>query len=144
MIKHVKTRSLVAAVISALLLSVAMAPAQADPVPASSQNLVPDNQWRPWAQQYLASVGADESVPNIAPRGAISDGIAVIEIARQVWSEAYGAERVAHQEPYRSYRKNNRWLVASRANQGQLGQGLILVIDRDTGRIIRIADGGTP
>lgn len=100
-----------------------------------------DTEWRSWAQQYLAGVRADESVANIEAHGKIGNGIDAIDAAREIWAQVYGAEQVAHQEPYRSYRKNNLWLVASHASKGQLGQGLILVIDRDTGRVLRVAGG---
>lgn len=100
-----------------------------------------DTEWRAWAQQYLQGVKPDEAVANAESRGAIGNGIDAIDAAREVWTAQYGAAAVAHQEPFRSYRKNNLWLVASRAAKGELGKGLIAVLDRDSGRVLRVERG---
>lgn len=100
-----------------------------------------DEEWRSWAQQYLAGVRAEEAVANTSARGKIGNGIDAIDAAREVWAQLYGAEVVKGQEPFRSFRKNNLWLVASRAKAGELGKGLVAVLDRDSGRVLRVERG---
>jgi thiol-disulfide isomerase/thioredoxin len=101
----------------------------------------PDADWRPWAQRYLESVPADEAVSGIAPQGAVADGKTAIRIARELWTQRWGAEQTAIQAPYRSYRRNNRWLVLGSAKSGQLGQGWVLVLEADSGKVIRLSQG---
>lgn len=101
----------------------------------------PDSDWRPWAEKYLAAVPADEAVADMAPQGPVADGKTAIAIARRLWSERWGAEQSAIQAPYRSYRRNNRWLVVGSAKSGQLGQGWVLVIEVDSGRVLRLSQG---
>ncbi|WP_165797532.1 NTF2 fold immunity protein [Solimonas fluminis] len=103
----------------------------------------PDADWRPWAQRYLDSVPADESAAGIAPQGPVDDGKAAIRIARELWTQRWGAEQTSIQAPYRSYRRNNRWLVLGSAKSGQLGQGWVLVLEADSGRVIRLSQGDT-
>lgn len=103
-----------------------------------------DAEWLPWAAQYLAGVGADEAVPDQPPRGAVTNGKTAITLARELWTQAWGAEQTANQAPYRAFRKGNRWLVAGTAMPGRLGEGYLLVVEADTGRVVRLAQGSKP
>ncbi|MFA5940437.1 MAG: TlpA disulfide reductase family protein [Sinimarinibacterium sp.] len=99
---------------------------------------VPDTEWRPWAQQYLASVPADERVEGQAPRGPIDNGKSAIAAARAVWTEAFGPEQTLAQAPFRAFRRNNLWVVSGTALSGKLGEGYVLVIEADDGQIVRM------
>ncbi len=103
---------------------------------------IPASEWGPWLENYLAGIGANESVADLPATGAISDGKAAIAKAREVWSARYGAEQTLTQAPYRTYRKGNRWVVLASGESGadaKLGDGFICVIEADTGRVLRIA-----
>ena len=105
---------------------------------------VDDAEWKPWAGQYLAGVGSDERVADIAPRGAVADGRAAIALARELWTQRYGADAVASQAPYRAYRHGTRWLVVGKARPGELGSGYVFVVDGVSGAVLRIAEHATP
>lgn len=100
-----------------------------------------DAEWKPWAQQYLAGVRADERVAELAPRGPIADGRAAIAAAREIWSARYGAEQTRIQAPYRAYRRDTLWVVAGNAVSGRLGEGFLLVIDAADGHVLRVSPG---
>ncbi|MFT4046741.1 MAG: hypothetical protein QM661_08605 [Solimonas sp.] len=72
-----------------------------------------DAEWKPWAERYLGGVGADERVADLPPRGAVADGRAAIALAREWWTQRYGAEAVVRQAPFRAYRRGTRWLVVA-------------------------------
>ena len=76
------------------------------------------------------------------PVGPIGSGKDAIAHARAIWTERFGAEQTLAQAPYRSYRKGNFWLVLASGESGadaRLGEGFIVVLDADTGRVRRIA-----
>jgi thiol-disulfide isomerase/thioredoxin len=97
-------------------------------------------EWLPWADFYLANVNANDAVDGVAPRGALADGKAAIAAARELWAEAFGADRAANQAPFRAFRRNQLWLVAGRAYAGQLGEGFIAVLDADSGRVVQLRE----
>lgn len=101
---------------------------------------VADAEWFPWAEKYLAGVGAGEVVPGIPLQSPVIDGKTAILLARQLWSEAYGTEPTNAQAPYRALRKGPHWLVAGNARPGKLGQGFVLVIDAETGQVLRMRE----
>ncbi len=103
---------------------------------------IPASEWGPWLENYLAGIGMDESLADVAASGVISDGRSAIARAREIWSARYGAEQTLAQAPYRSYRKGNRWLVLASGDSGadaRLGEGFICVIEADSGRVLRVA-----
>lgn len=103
---------------------------------------VPQSEWEPWVDSYLASLRPGEAVAEIAPLGPISSGKQAITIARDIWSGKYGAEQTLIQAPYRSYRVNNHWVVLASGDAGataRLGAGFIAVLEVDSGRVVRVA-----
>ena len=102
---------------------------------------LPQEQWQPWVERYLAGVPASEFVAGIPRQGLVTDGKAAIAIARRLWTEAYGELPVLAEAPYRAYRLDNQWLVLGTAASGKLGEGLILAIERDSGRVQRMEPG---
>jgi hypothetical protein len=74
----------------------------------------------------------------------VANGKVAIAIARALWTEAYGELRVLAQAPYRAYRVDNQWVVLGTAASGKLGEGLVLVIERDSGRVQRMESGAEP
>lgn len=103
-----------------------------------ASDAVSDDEWRSWAQQYLATVPADERVEGQKPRGAIGDGKTAIRVAREVWSEAFGPEQTLQQAPFRAYRRNHLWVVSGTAVAGRLGEGYQFVIQADDGQVVRV------
>jgi peroxiredoxin len=109
------------------------------PPPARRAEDAADNaEWLPWADAYLAQVGAEERVDRIAPRGGVDDGKAAIAAAREIWAETFGDDIAGDQAPFRAYRRNDMWLVVGRAWAGHLGAGALLVIDAQTGQVLRL------
>lgn len=98
-----------------------------------------DAEWLPWAERYLAVVPADERRSELPPRGPIPNGKTAIAVARELWTAAYGEEAAGQQAPYRAFRRNQRWLVLGTARAGRLGEGYVLVIEADSGQVIRLA-----
>ncbi|MES2682657.1 MAG: NTF2 fold immunity protein [Pseudomonadota bacterium] len=102
---------------------------------------IPQTEWEPWMDSYLATLKPGEVVAGITPHGAIANGKQAITIAREIWSRKYGVEQTLIQAPYRSYRVNNHWVVLASGNSGaaaKLGEGFIAVMEVDSGRIVRV------
>lgn len=113
------------------------APPPAAVLPAA----IPQSEWAPWVESYLAAVGAEETVAGFEPRGTIVSGKVAIGIAREIWTQAYGESAVLAQSPYRAYRMDNRWVVLGSPPGLGLGQGMILVLEHDSGRALRSVRG---
>jgi peroxiredoxin len=103
---------------------------------------LPQEQWLPWVEAYLATLKPDEHVAGLASQGAIPDGKHAIAVARQLWSARYGAEQTLIEAPYRAYRVDNHWVVLASGQDGpdaKLGAGFTLVLTVDQGQVLRIA-----
>ena len=102
---------------------------------------LPQSEWAPWVERYLAGVAATETLPGFELRGAIANGRAAIAIAREVWTAVYGEAAVVAQAPYRAYRMDQQWIVLGAPPGLGLGEGMILVIQQDSGRVQRSVRG---
>lgn len=102
---------------------------------------LPQSEWAPWVERYLAGVHAMETLPGFELRGPVANGRAAIAIAREVWTQVYGEPAVLAQAPYRAYRMDNQWIVLGAPPGLGLGEGMILVIQQDSGRIQRSVRG---
>jgi len=111
--------------------SAAKKPQQSTPTP---------EQWQPWLKSYLATVDTKQQVNGESARGTVPDGKSAIRIAREIWTNRYGKKEMIAQAPHRAYRQNNTWVVIGTTESGQLGDGLVLVITADEGRIVRVAN----
>ena len=103
---------------------------------------VAESEWKPWVERYLAAIPPDEAVAGMPAKGPIADGKAAIALARELWTATFGADATLNQAPYRSYRKGNRWVVLGQGGSGRLGEGYVLVVEHDSGRVIRLRDEG--
>lgn len=102
---------------------------------------IPQSEWEPWVDAYLATLRPGEEVTSLKPKGAIADGKQAITIARDIWSQKYGSEQTLIEAPYRSYRINNHWVVLASGDAGpsaKLGEGFIAVLEVDSGRVVRV------
>lgn len=102
---------------------------------------LPEVLWAPWVENYLAGISPQETVPGLAPRGPVADGRAAIAIARELWTAQYGQAATEREAPYRAYRQDNQWLVLGAPPQRALGEGMVMVIEQDSGRVQRLAAG---
>lgn len=107
---------------------------------------IPQSEWMPWLTAYLATVSPSESVAAVSPRGPIADGKTAIAKAREAWTQVFGQELTDNEAPYHAYRKDNRWVVVATGTTDRLGDGLIAVMEADTGKVVRVApnDGKAP
>ncbi|MGQ0529216.1 MAG: NTF2 fold immunity protein [Panacagrimonas sp.] len=99
---------------------------------------IAESQWEPWARAYLATIPADEGRRDLPAQGAIASGKAAITLAKQLWTQTYGVEQVQAMAPYRAFRIDQRWIVLGQGVDGDLGSGLILVIEQDSGQVVRM------
>lgn len=106
----------------------------------SAPEPIAESDWEPWVARYLAGIPADEKRADLAPRGAVPKGKAAIAMAKELWTQAYGAEVVNAQAPYRAFRRNARWVVLGQGLDGKLGEGLILVVEADSGQVVRLVN----
>lgn len=106
----------------------------------SAPKPIADSDWEPWVATYIAAIPAGEKRADLAPRGALPKGKAAIALAKELWTQAYGAEVVRAQAPYRAFRKDRLWIVLGQGLEGTLGESLILVVEADTGQVVRMVN----
>lgn len=102
---------------------------------------IPQSEWEPWMDAYLATLRPEEYVSEIPAKGPIANGKQAITFAREIWSKKYGVEQTIIQAPYRSYRIDNHWVVLASGEVGAsttLGEGFIAVLEVDSGRAVRV------
>jgi thiol-disulfide isomerase/thioredoxin len=99
---------------------------------------IPDAEAQAWVAKYLEAIPADEKRADLPPRGPVQKGREAIALAKELWAQAYGQALVDDQAPYRSYRRNDRWVVMGGGLSPKLGEGLILVVEASTGQVVRM------
>lgn len=112
-----------------------------DLVDRSAPRPISDAEWLPWVTQYLDAIPAGERRADLPPLGRIETGRDAIAAARTLWTQAYGQAEVELQAPYRALRKNQHWIVLGQGLEREIGTGLILVLEQDTGQVVRIRRG---
>lgn len=116
----------------------------ADRVDRTKPSAIAESEWEPWVTKYLAAIPADETRADLKPTVKVLKGRDAIALAKQVWAQAYGQEEVDRQAPYRAFRRNNRWIVMAQGLDRKLGEGLILVVEHETGQVVRVVNGAAP
>ncbi|HUP90788.1 MAG TPA: TlpA disulfide reductase family protein [Solimonas sp.] len=96
------------------------------------------DEWHNWLERYVAGIATGEALAGVPPRGAVADGKTALALARELWIQAYGPELTVSYAPYRALRKDNWWVVLGDGPRGKLGEGLVLVLEADSGRIVRL------
>ncbi|TDU26633.1 thiol-disulfide isomerase/thioredoxin [Panacagrimonas perspica] len=104
---------------------------------------IAESEWEPWVATYLDAIPATETRADLEPKVQILKGRDAIALARQVWADAYGQEEVDREAPYRAFRRRDRWIVLGQGLDRKLGEGLILVVEHQTGQVVRVAKGTT-
>jgi thiol-disulfide isomerase/thioredoxin len=99
---------------------------------------IPDAEAQAWVAKYLEGIPADEKRTDLPARGPVEKGREAIALAKELWAQAYGQGLVDNQAPYRSYRRNDRWVVMGGGLDPKLGEGLILVVEASTGQVVRM------
>jgi len=80
-----------------------------------------------------------KSMPGYQPAdGFVPDSATAIAIAVAVWEPVYGKENVAQEAPYQASLKDGRWTVTGTLPKGVVGGIATAVIDKMTGRIIKV------
>jgi hypothetical protein len=80
-----------------------------------------------------------ESIPGYQPAdGFVPDQATAIAIAVAVWKPVYGKKNIAEQVPYQATLKNGHWAVTGTPPEGSVGGTAIVVIDKMSGRIIKM------
>jgi hypothetical protein len=80
-----------------------------------------------------------ESIPGYQPAdGFVPEPASAIAIAVAVWEPVYGKKNIADESPYQATLKNNRWTVTGTLPKGRVGGTATVVIDKMTGRIIKM------
>lgn len=99
---------------------------------------VSDAEWLPWAERTLSTFVPAEPVDGLDPQGPVPDGKTAIGIARALWTQRHGEAATRAQAPYRAYRRGPLWLVVGTALPGRLGEGFVLVLRAEDGRVLRL------
>lgn len=110
----------------------------------TAADAAPAAEWTAWADAYLQAVAEDDAVEGMAPQGAVDASKAAFQLARALWTEAYGKDATFEQAPYLAYRRNNLWVVSGSAVSGKLGTGFVLVVTADKGRVLRLSPSAQP
>lgn len=98
---------------------------------------LPESEWLPWVERYLAALPEDHGT--VSSAHPVTDGKHAIALAQAAWGPAYGEETVRALAPFRAFMRNGIWVVVTTGGAG-LGQGLIYVVERDSGRLRAIED----
>ena len=115
-----------------------------DTVDRTKPVAIPEAEAQAWVAKYLQGIPADEQRTDLPPRGAVEKGRDAIALAKQLWAQAYGQQVVDDQAPYRAYRRNDRWVVLGQGLDQKLGEGVILVVDAPSGRVVRLVGPSAP
>lgn len=79
---------------------------------------------------------------NYVPKnGFVPDSPTAVSVAEAVSIPIYGREKVESQKPFRASLKGSTWTVTGTLEKGLVGGVAEVVIDKMTGRIIRISHG---
>lgn len=111
---------------------------QEDLVDRRTPTPIAESEWEPWVANYLAAIPAGEKRSDIPPCGELTKGKAAIALARELWTQTYGQDEVDAQAPYRAFRRNRHWIVLGQGLDKKLGAGLILVVEADSGQVVRM------
>ena len=111
---------------------------KSDLVDRTAPKSIPASEWVAWIDRYIGNLPPGEKRDDIAPRGAVQSGKEALALAKTLWEQAYGMDELRAQAPYRAFRRNNYWVVMGQGLDRQLGQGLVLVLEADSGQVIRM------
>tara|TARA_R110000787_G_scaffold31696_18_gene83925 strand:+ start:3523 stop:4461 length:939 start_codon:yes stop_codon:yes gene_type:complete len=111
---------------------------KSDLVDRTAPKSIPTSEWVAWIDRYIGNLLPGEKRDDIAPRGAVQSGKEALALAKTLWEQAYGMDELRAQAPYRAFRRNNYWVVMGQGLDRQLGQGLVLVLEADSGQVIRM------
>jgi hypothetical protein len=109
------------------------APAEASPRRAADLTL---EEWRDWAEAYLETLPHDQRVAGLEPFGSIAGERTAMANAQRLFRERLGRAAADAEQPYRAHRLRNLWVVVG-ARQPP-GEGLLLVLTRDAGAVVRL------
>jgi hypothetical protein len=120
------------------LLSVPVMAAPPGPVasasPAAAALTV--KEWRDWAEAYLQTIPQEERVAGLEPFGSIAGERTAMANAQRLFRERLGRAVADAEQPYRAHRLRNLWVVVG--GRQPPGEGLLLVLTRDAGAVVRL------
>ncbi len=90
----------------------------------------------------VAVDGGDGPKHNVVPKdGYVPTKDVAIKIAVAVWEPIYGADKIAHEKPYRATLTEGVWTVKGSLPKGAKGGVALAEISKADGRIIRVSHG---
>jgi hypothetical protein len=93
------------------------------------------------AAQQVSNQALKEStsMPGYQPAdGFVPDSATAIAVAVAVWEPVYGKKNIAEEAPYQATLKDGRWTVTGTLPKGAVGGVATAVIEKMTGRIIKM------
>lgn len=118
----------------------AQVPTEAEgPLPASQLTA---REWRDWAEAYLETIPHEERVRGLEPFGSVAGERTAMANAQRLFRERLGRAAADAEQPYRAHPLRNLWIVVG-ARQPP-GQGLLLVMTRDAGAVVRVQTAPPP
>lgn len=107
----------------------------ADEAPRAAASLTV-KEWRDWAEAYLQPIPHDQRVVGLEPFGSIAGERTATANAQRLFRERLGRAATDAEQPFRAHRLRNLWVVVG-ARQPP-GEGLLLVMTRDAGAVVRL------
>lgn len=99
------------------------------------------SEWVPWVDALIESIGSQEARDDLPASGPVTSGRQALKQARSLWTQAYGKSYVHDMAPFQAYRRGAYWVALGQGLQLPLGEGLVAVIEADSGRVIRLRRG---
>lgn len=107
----------------------------ADAAPRAAASLTA-KEWRDWAEAYLKPIPHDQRVVGLEPFGSIAGERTAMANAQRLFRERLGRAATDAEQPFRAHRLRNLWVVVG-ARQPP-GEGLLLVLTKDAGAVVRL------
>lgn len=90
----------------------------------------------------IMDVHADSHIHSyVPPAGFVPDSRTAVAIAEAVLIPIYGQDGIQKQKPLLPRLKGGKWTVIGQLKKGWLGGVALVVIDKKTGRILRVSHG---
>jgi hypothetical protein len=86
----------------------------------------------------VVSTLANAQISYVPPKGFVPDQTTAVLIAEAILTPIYGADEISRQRPFNATEINSQWLVVGSIKENQVGGVASIVIDKQSGKIIRV------